>query len=144
MNGSRDCKLRICGAVTLLIWVLAIIACAGGPLVSHHADAEAAQAVQHGHSKDGHETEHHGNSSAPCHENPFCEALNATTPPAAVVNLSHPDLISPVADIDFHLCSLCAELPTSQLRQRKHLILAFRPAVCLGADIYGNGPPALA
>ena len=137
--------LRICGTLSLFIWLAALVICATEPLRPHHHEQAHESVDSHAHESGNatHSDDPPSEGGSGEHDDPFCDALKTIALPQSELTLAHPCQKTQTA-----LSLALVSKPESQHlfvqnRHAYHAVWVFTPSVCLGAAAYSNGPPPL-
>ena len=143
MNCSRQRKLkpvlRICAAISLFVWLAALIACSTECREDSHSEsAEMDQAAAS--SSQSHDSDKHEN-----HDDSFCVSLHSLCPPAHQPVLTKPDFC---LAFTLHFLATAnlealASDKTPIFRQPPDRQFVFMHEVCLGAACRSLAPPVI-
>ena len=130
--------LRICAAVSLVIWIFAFTFCSSECLIGH-SDAdhtEQASAANGQHDSDKHDT----------HDDSFCISLHSFAPCSTSTVLVKPDFHLAYT-LDFVSTARFVatdETETPRFRHARWREWVFTPEVCLGPAFHSLAPPFVA
>ena len=140
--GVESRALRLCGTVSLFVWLAAIVVCSTEPLRSHHNEqAVDSHALAHKSGDDSHSDGSPSEGGTGGHDDPFCDALQAITLPHSELTLIHPDFSTPNGLFLAPISKPDSLHSFPKIRHAYHAVWVFTPSVCLGAAAYSNGPP---
>ncbi len=142
MNCSRKRKLkpvlRICAALSLLVWLAAIIACSTECRGDSHSESAMDQVASS--SSQSHDSDKHDS-----HDDSICVSLHSICPTSPSPVLAKPDF-GLAFTLDF--ISAAQLIAPTQLEatvscQPPDLDKVFTPEVCLGPAFHSLAPPVL-
>lgn len=145
MIGSRQHSLkpvlRICAAVSLLVWLAAVIACSADCAGDSYCKSSAAMVQTAATSGQSHDSDKHDR-----HDDSLCVSLHSVCPASPNAILVKPDF-GLAFTLDFISAAPLVALTRPEAvisRQPPDCHLVFTPEVCLGPAFHSLAPPAVA